>query len=457
MKTQEIMKIRDERGNPVCSRTYFRVTGKVKSPLLIGSGENQETDMDVLVDAYGKPFLPGTSLAGALKHAAEAFLSQEKAETLFGKPQRNRDNGCQSRVFVYDAALAQAKMSLRDGVRLDEFKTAVDMAKYEMQVVEAGAAFSFCLTLVEREQDAEADEAVKDLQTLLSHLALGDITLGAKSRRGFGRLAVDEIKIKKFSMKEQDERNAWLDWDWRDEKAFDDALAVKLGTAEEMQLWEHCLCVPLNVKHTLLIRQYPKKLSDTMDYQQLQSGNKAVIPGSSWMGAIRAHIVSIMRQINPALDVSACQQELGDFFGTEVEKEKEKAECQASWVKVAESVICDAKFLTITRNAIDRFTGGTVSGALYTAKVAVQGSTTLQLRWSRASKKDPAVLCGLLFWAVRDLQAGLLAVGGETAVGRGIFSEAAEPVRLDGVAVTAEQEKEFVRAAAQWCKKAREA
>lgn len=440
-----------KRGNPIYRRTYFKLESELQSPLLIGSGEAEKTDADVLLDAEGKPFLPGTALAGALKHAAQTLFGKARAEALFGKSQNGTEKGRLSSVFVYDAVSKGARVRTRDGVRLDAYKTAVDRGKYEVQILEAGASFALCLELVEREDDApELQSRAAELQRLLTHLACGEIALGAKSNRGFGKLAARTLWVKAFSLRDAAEREAWLAWDWRGEDAFAAGERIVLQLPGQVQRLTHCLCVPLKVKRTLLIREYAKRFSNPVDYAQLKSGENAVIPGSSWMGAIRARIANIMRQINPALSFAQCQKELGRFFGTWAEEKSENR--NASLVQIEESTLDNSRFLKVTRNAIDRFTGGTVAGALYTAEVAVQGDTTLQLCWpSGVTEAEMNVICGLLLWAVKDLQAGLLAVGGETAVGRGIFAGAGE-VQLDGRKISEEQETLFLKAAARWCR-----
>lgn len=86
----------------------------------------------------------------------------------------------------------------------------------------------------------------------------------------------------------------------------------------------------------------------------------------------------------------------------------------------SESEIINAESKTVTRNAIDRFSGGTVDGALFTEKSCMGGSTTpeIQIRGETIREECAKALAA----SVVDLDLGFLAVGGETSVGHGIFS-----------------------------------
>lgn len=72
---------------------------------------------------------------------------------------------------------------------------------------------------------------------------------------------------------------------------------------------------------------------------------------------------------------------------------------------------------TLTRNALDRFTAGTASKALYTSCVQQGGQGTLTIRLRRGALD--VFQRQLLGAALLDLDRGYLTVGGENSVGRG--------------------------------------
>ena len=97
--------------------------------------------------------------------------------------------------------------------------------------------------------------------------------------------------------------------------------------------------------------------------------------------------------------------------------------------------------MAYTRNAIDRFTGGTVDGALYSEKTYYCGRTSLMISCDFSDREDQdnisaeekRRLAGVLAAAILDLDNGYMAVGGLTAVGRGLFR--AEKITVDGKSV----------------------
>jgi hypothetical protein len=76
----------------------------------------------------------------------------------------------------------------------------------------------------------------------------------------------------------------------------------------------------------------------------------------------------------------------------------------------------------VVRVKIDRFTGGASNGALFTARPWFGGETTLKILCPKGKPKYEE----LLNISIKALKRGMLTVGGETSIGRGVFKEAAE-------------------------------
>lgn len=472
-----------EKENKIYARICMKIHGSLDSPLLIGSGENEHTELDVLVTSGGIPFVPGSALAGVLRSYLEANMSVRDAEDLFGtlgwglRTEENRrtqkeTQEYQSRIFVYDTILKNANVTVRDGVRLDEYKTSGENAKYDIQVVESGAEFEIRLEILIRDREEKKNGGLEtalkcDLWRIyccVSGMENGNLRLGAKSRRGFGKLKLNQVQYRIFRMDQVTDFETWLDWDWQSVSAFAGGNEWDLNKLGRVSVKEHCMRIPLLIKDTILIRRYgtdtwgkPNKCGEVQaaDYGQLTLlDGSAVIPGSTWAGAVRSYLAGLIKEFGKLDNWDEAQEKLEPFFGTWVRNDK-KIEKIASRIVFDESKIKGGHRMPMVRNAIDRFTGGSSKGALFREMLWAGGEAELQIRWSEHELKEAEhqVLCGLLLWAVYGLKNGLLAVGGETGVGRGIFQEGGT-VCLDGSRI--ENSEKYLRAAVYWCRHLKE-
>ena len=82
-------------------------------------------------------------------------------------------------------------------------------------------------------------------------------------------------------------------------------------------------------------------------------------------------------------------------------------------------MILNAKRKIITRNSIDRYTCGTNDGALYTEETVYHGNTELNILITKGQNRE---VYSALMAVIADLDNGLLAVGGLSSIGRGLFT-----------------------------------
>ena len=179
-------------------RVYYQLNIRLASPLSVGSGESESTDHDVFVDGNGNPIIPATSLAGVLR----AYIGGDTAVALFGDLAKTEsEKSKSSNIRVYDARCTKGGkdyITNRDFVKLEN-KVAVKGAKFDCQVVETGAEFTAYCELLDC-----AFEPV--LESALAALNKGEILLGSKTTRGFGRV---KVSVKKRVFKNI---NTWLDF-----------------------------------------------------------------------------------------------------------------------------------------------------------------------------------------------------------------------------------------------------
>ena len=67
-------------GNRIRLRIYIGISGELSSPLLIGSGKEEQTDMDVLMTHDKVPYIPGSALAGVLRNYIENHMGGQEAD-----------------------------------------------------------------------------------------------------------------------------------------------------------------------------------------------------------------------------------------------------------------------------------------------------------------------------------------------------------------------------------------
>lgn len=396
---------------PIAKR-YYRIEFQLASALAVGSGMDETTDKDIVRNSKGDPYIPATALAGIYR----TLFEEKEAAYYFGTVIRKeqKTEAADSRFIVYDAVLRsrQYNIGYRDCVGLDSWKTAVPGAKFDFEILEPGVVF---VTYIEQNKyagDQNAGDVIADAWEK------EDITIGGKGTRGLGKIKNAKVDILEFSFTEQKEIDKWLDFDLYDDCAWiryekEFGCAVTESVPEHYKKSIH-LKLKLEQKGPLIIRSYTTKVKSEQgmpDYTQLAYMRKQekgedspkeipVIPGTSWAGAFRHQ----MKQLDPDC--------IGQYFG---ENAKQK-----SRITFGESEIVGAADKLFTRNAIDRFTGGTVDNALYTEKLCYGGHTELAIVVTPDKAAETFLQC--LAAAIVDLHMGFLAIGGENAIGRGLFT-----------------------------------
>ena len=438
-------------------KKYYRIVFQLTSPLSVGSGENNLTDRDIVRDSRGIPYIPGTALAGVYR----SLFSEKTANAYFG-PELVIDHSSNgggnkltdSDIITYDAypeGYTEKMVTKRDMVALDEYKTAVPRAKFDFQVLEPGLTF---VTYIEQNMDRSNQQWVLD--EIAGAWMEGRITLGAKTLRGYGHTKGIEAFSAMFNLGETGQNNQdrpddkmkgvdeWLSFEMYDpeDANWEKEDRAAAGRGSEAERKDTCL-ISLELRQLggISVRQYTSEV-DAADYKQLTSHPVAgeegedekegtpVIPGTSWAGAFRAQ----MGRLDP--DFRKGRKKAEKFFG----KAKNKNEnSRKSRIGFSESRITGGKWVINTRNAIDRFTGGTVDGALYTEKTYYNGGTTLEITCDFGGKSDGVFnvsaeekkeFAETMAAAILDLNGGYMAVGGLTAVGRGLF--AVDKAAVDG-------------------------
>lgn len=395
-------------------RTYYEIGIKTISPLNIGNGDSYETDADVLRNSSGDVFVPGTSLAGAFRNYHEV---KKNEKGIYGFS--SDEDGRMSSLFISDLYFETEgqDLSVRDMVSLTEEKSVEN--KFDGEILERGAQGKIQIELVERDGDPEDGSHM--VEDLICAIEQGEIRFGSKKNRGYGRFTVESVSVISFT---KEDRQEWIDF-LTQNKEFQ-------GPLKSYEEWKKGITipekkyikvvVPLKLTGGISIRRYSTQPGKA-DYEQLTSKGVPVIPGSSWNGAIRHDARRILRELG--MKQEKAEQYIDSWFGNV--KTKEDTNARQSMIVISESILKDAVAVPMTRNKINRFTAGTKDCALYTELSYFGGTTELEYMIPKEEIEDCRKIIAIMEIVVKDIAKGYVAIGGQTAVGRGIFEGIGEP------------------------------
>lgn len=455
-------------------RERIFISGKLvlQSPTHLGNGDTSGvTDIGLLRDELtGAPLLTGTSITGALRNymremelgygVSENEKGTHKVEELFGYVGEDEvDVGKQnppiasieSWLMVDDAVGVLPKQNpveIRDGVALDvETRTAKDGAKYDIELLAAGTVFPlhFELWLTE-----ENKETLPWLAMALQGLERGDIHLGMRKRRGYGRCLVTGWSVERFAMNDVAKVVEWLNYQMPDAKTATDfkpdiakMLEIEFAGTDAREFFQ--MKATFKLASSLLIRADSGK-ADAPDMVHLKNAaGEAVLPGTSLAGSVRARAGRIAR----TLKGEAGDELIRGMFGWHDQDDPDNA--SGSRVLVQESVVKNpVKDRVQNRVKIDRFTSGAYPGALFSQQplfARTEEPTTVELNLSLrklATMDDEwfQAEIGLLLLVLKDLWTGDLPLGGERSVGRGRLAGLSADLCLSGHSITIRTNKD---------------
>ncbi|MEM3485507.1 MAG: RAMP superfamily CRISPR-associated protein [Candidatus Methanomethyliaceae archaeon] len=404
----------------ITERIVAHGTLVLQTPTHLGNGDaDGPLDMPLLLDPLeGRALLTGTSIAGAMRSYLRT-QDARKADLLFGR-QENSDgnsNSYQSPLIVDDALGERPKVELRDGVALDPRRRTVEAdKKFDIELLEAGTEFPLHFELLVLKE--YADELRKAFALALHGLETGAVRLGKRKRRGFGRCTVREWTVHRYQVDTPQGMIAWLES--KPPCEVKGPIASILGLAPQPGT-EPGICSlhgTFRLDGSLMIRSGFAKTDDA-DFVHLTSNrdgrNLPVLSGTSLAGALRARALVIANTLG-----KDGKQVTDNLFGSRRNNETEHEKLTASRFWTEEAVIKNGLNLVCSRVKIDRFTGGSYPGALFTEEPVfgkLKDMTFVEISVKLESPSDSEV--GLLLLLLKDLWTGDLPLGGEIGVGRG--------------------------------------
>lgn len=372
----------------------YAAEGLCETPLRVGGADGDlET---VLTDADGVAFVPGSSLAGAMRSWLEASERRGLAEALFGSQKRPG-----SLLFSDARFAADAPRVTRPRLRICGARGSADEGgKFDVAQLGAGAKFAFTLTWLGK---ALSKDELAATEGMLAALDGGLIRLGAQKSNGFGRVKLLQVRKRFYDLREAAARAAW-----RDGAEGGDLLelpAVRAADGVAFAL--------TGMADSLLVR------AAAVEYRgggrrsvtpNLEEGGAPVLPAASIKGAVRARAEMIARA---AKLPDRCMDALFGRGPQSGENSHDRDAGVAGSVRFEDARFSEPKKREISRIRIDRFTGGVIRGGLFTEE-PLCGEVCL-----RVDAPAEPLGCALLLYALRDLGLGLYNLGSGGAIGRG--------------------------------------
>ena len=452
----------------------WRIQGRLetRSLLHVGSGETvtrdglmeEKTKKKVLVsavavDAEGRPYLPGSTLKGVLRSWAARHGEPALVEKLFGweaTPGDAEERGGGGRLIVADAFLAKTtppsspppfwcaerRTAVVPRVAIDRrLGTASHRRLFHLEVVPEGSAFDVVI-----EGDGLGEDEIVLILAALQGFKGGEIALGAHTGDGWGRMSWDLDSIRRLDASDV---AAWiaggaktLPLDSAPALKGKPVMTLRKRAAEQAEIavghgaW---ISVELELRFDgpFLVRDTdPERAGEGLEkpdaVARRDADGKAVLPASSFRGALRSRAEKILRTLGG--DGAACGVDAPREPCAAVESEDEvKKLCPACLVFGAAGWkapvgLTDFKATDDAAShrqhfvAVDRFTGGAADKRKFDIEGALDpglsGDLELELAALDRAGAGPWALA-LLVLTLRDVVEGDVTFGANAARGYG--------------------------------------
>ena len=435
-------------------RFLARIIIEAKTPLNIGSGKKGiKTDSLVLRDVNGLPFIPGTTIAGLLRHTLnkdeEKFMgSQDLGSALVITEARMLDSDGRA----LDGILSQLKLSskflqnyrqlpIRQHAKIGHRGATVIGGKFDEEIVLKGTRFCFEMELL----SANADDTV--FKQLLNTLTSDAFRVGSGSHSGFGEIEVvgQQCLYKKIDLTNEKQKKWYLE---KSSSLSEDWLDADVLTLQKPQL-EKWTTYVLELKPVGFLLFGSGLGNDKADMTfvketfidwsskeaQLKDREKVVlIPASSVKGALSHRIAFHYNKLTQKFaDTLTDVEDIDDYigknnvavnalFGSEGDVVGQKKRCGN--VLISDIIEEDSLSTKVLNHvAIDRFTGGAIDGALFNEETlyAKGHSYNLKLMVNHEVFSDSCLIKTAFEDALKDLCSGMLPLGGGVNRGNGCF------------------------------------
>lgn len=445
-------------------RLLARVLIEANTPLSIGTGnESILTDSLVALDTNDLPYIPGTTIAGIFKHLWDKNLSN----VVFGYQAAGKVNDGKGSRIIFSSAQIIGKdkkvidgiknidfndsfyqhflfLPIRQHVRINSKGTNEHRGKFDEQIVFKGCRFCFEIEIVGTEQEISEFNLIQEL------LQKKTLRIGSGTRSGFGEINLIEYKQRILNLYHPEDLDAYL---------------YKSSDLSDNSFWELCPSIEINQTEHNGWTSYEVELTandfflfgsghgndvanitpvastiiTSWDKEEAEFGERCVlIPASSVKGALShrvAYHYNIRKKIFADSDelkeeeykkhTGSNNQAVKILFGSESNSSKSENTGSRGNVIISDVIISEEPDSTKILNhvAINRFTGGTISGAQFNEQVncKTHHPLTLHLLVFDNALNDEDVKYAFEHSLI-DLCSGMLPLGGGINRGHGCFT-----------------------------------
>lgn len=457
-----------------------RLTLEAKTAHGIQSGRGDSVHDVLLVrDANGLPAIPGTSLAGVLRHAYARKHGDAAADRLFGtisgdgRPSslyvdwgivhdshdRPREGMLDPDDLANDPLLAYLQLDkpiIRQRVRLDHRGAASQTGKFDVTLLPAGVRYTHWLSYWRD----DSDESAQQWQQLLALMGKDGIQLGHGTRSGNGHFQAIQLESAVWDLRTAEGRKGFSSRP----RCREDRNGLSPISHVESDIALHVdLCLQADAgwrvgggeRSLLRHEKEPDLLPQHEPFVNWSEGHGHVsmqqhlLPGSAVKGALRHRVAYHYRRLRgewadeslPSTDECAAVQQL---FGSSTGDTG-----TAGLLRFQDMLMPKTTTKVLMHNRIDRFTGGVMHGALFSEEVLWQTPLSLRIKVVPHREVD-LVARQALQSALVDLSKGRLPLGAAGSRGLGTLRdpEGNGPAWSDGGAWLQGQEANSARSVA---------
>lgn len=436
-------------------RYVSRIVLEAETPFTVGSGEKDLlTDALVTKDVNGLPYLPGTSLAGVIRSACG--IKRQK-DTPFGYQDKNGGQG--SRIIFSDGVMigkdgkpvdglrvmsqnddfyAHFKMlPIRQHVRINSLGSTDKGGKFDEQVTYQGTRFCFEMELL---STGSEDEALF-YEKMLNVLRRSTFRVGGGTHNGFGLMKVIALQRRDYDLTNPDDLESYVSRSAALDTPLEGAKKLTTDTITD-STWKR-YTLKLQPKDFFLfgsgMGDDEADMTPVSEAYIVWTNGKPtfqergiLIPATSVKGALAHRTAYHWNKLKKRFVDNDGEKPLtGDacpaveaIFGKAGQDSDKDIKCGN--IMLSDVIISAGKKTEdekiMNHVAIDRFTGGTMDGALFTEKV-INGlgreiQLTIDVRKDSIQDEDISKAFEL---ALKDVSDGLLPLGGGVNRGNGTF------------------------------------